>query len=258
MSHIHIPDGIVPIIWCIVGYCFSLGIVFFTLRRLNVEAIGRKIPLVGMMAAIMLLTMSVPLGFIPFHMNFTALAGILVGPGLGFAAAFVVNLVLALLGHGGITVAGINALIIGSEAVVSSFIFSTLKSKLGSTVSAAISTVTALVLSTTLMVMFLGAIGVVDIRSGEGLLHDTHEHEKHQTDLHEDVHTDSEEDLAPNNHQEGLVSGLVGYMALKGWSAVLVVIILGICLEALVTVLIIRFLLKIRPDLVEPMLNKSR
>ena len=50
-------------------------------------------------------------------MNFAA-PGMMHGPALSFVSVFVVNLILALLGHGSITAVGINTLTIGIEAAL--------------------------------------------------------------------------------------------------------------------------------------------
>jgi cobalt/nickel transport system permease protein len=237
MSHIHISDGIIPPVWWIPGYVICLAIVFSILRKTDLERIRQRVPTVAMMAAVMLVTMSVPLGFLPFHMNFAALAGMMLGPALSFVSVFVVNLILALLGHGGITAVGINTLTIGIEAALGGALFKYLKSKFGGTASAAISTLSALLLSTVLIILFLSSIGVVDIWSGEGLLHTHEEHE---------------------DHGSGDVVYRLGFVILTGWGAVLAVILAGILLETVISVLIIRFFMKVRSDIVQPVSEENR
>ena len=78
----------------------------------------RKIPLLGVVAALMLVGMSTEFVPIAYHVNLSVLAGIIVGPAMGFLAAFIVDLILALFGHGGITVVGLNTLIIGAECAL--------------------------------------------------------------------------------------------------------------------------------------------
>lgn len=244
MSHVHLPDGVVPTIWWVAGYLISLVTVFAILKRVEAEKVRGKIPEMAMMTAVMLITMSVPLGFIPFHMNFAALAGMLVGPGLGFVVVFVVNFILALLGHGGITVVGLNTLSVGVEALVGGAAFRLLKGKIGSMPSTIISTALAVLLSTTLMALFLNSIGMVDIRSGEGMLH----RDNHAGD-------------GASGQDEGLrhedAAYRFGRMALAGWAAVLVVLCLGIISESAVTALVIRFFMKVRPDMINPTPNKD-
>lgn len=245
MSHIHLPDGVIPTIWWIAGYVISLIVVFVVLKRVDAEKVRGKIPEIAMMAAVMLITMSVPLGFIPFHMNFAALAGMLVGPGLGFVVVFVVNFILALLGHGGITVVGLNTLSIGVEALIGGIGFKVLRRKFGVVFSTIIPVAVALLLSTMLMVIFLDSIGIVNIQSGEGILH-VKGHVEEGTNRHEKV----------SSHEDTVYS--FGGIALAGWAAVLAVLFLGIVLESAVTSLVIRFFMKVRPDLVQPMTDKDR
>ena len=116
MSHLHIPDGVIDPIWLILGYILTGLVIFICINKIRKRNEEGKMALLGVMGAVMLLAMSVPLGFIPFHINLTALSGIILGPNYGFLAAFIVNLILAFLGHGGITVVGLNTLIVGSEA----------------------------------------------------------------------------------------------------------------------------------------------
>jgi len=71
----------------------------------------------------MLVAMSLEILPIFYHINLSVVAGILLGPALGFLAAFIANLILAFMGHGGITVIGLNTLLLGSEAVLGHTLF---------------------------------------------------------------------------------------------------------------------------------------
>src|SRR5512137_2827654 len=123
MSHIHIPDGILPLWLVVAGWVVTLALLFISSRRLSGPEAGRKLPLLGVMAALMLVGMSTEFVPIAYHVNLTVLAGIIVGPAMGFLAAFIVDLILALFGHGGITVVGLNTLIIGAECVLGYYAF---------------------------------------------------------------------------------------------------------------------------------------
>lgn len=116
MSHIHLPDGVIPISWWLPAYLLTLAWLRLALYKADQEE-RQKLPLMTAMGALMLLTMSLPLGPLPFHLNLTVLTGIIAGPWLGFVAAFVVNIILSLLGHGGITTIGLNSLLTGIEVV---------------------------------------------------------------------------------------------------------------------------------------------
>jgi ABC-type Co2+ transport system permease subunit len=71
----------------------------------------------------MLAAMALPLGPFGYHASLAPAVGIVLGGGLAFLAACVVNGALALLGHGGFTVVGWNALITGTAAAVSAFVY---------------------------------------------------------------------------------------------------------------------------------------
>lgn len=155
MSHLHIPDGVIPIIWIILGYLLTALFLAVVLWRMRSTEAARRLPRLGVVAALMLVGMTVEIGVIGYHLNLSVLAGILLGPWLGFVAAFLVNLILALFGHGGITVAGLNSLIIGSETVLGWGFFHALKSRVDVRWAAAIATVLTLALSTTLMISII-------------------------------------------------------------------------------------------------------
>ncbi|SCZ01258.1 energy-coupling factor ABC transporter permease [Alkaliphilus peptidifermentans] len=156
MSHIHIPDGIIPFAWWVGGYIITFTIMFVLLKGIKGEEVRKKIPLTGLAAAIMLIGMSVPLGIIPVHLSLAVLTGILIGPKLGFLAVFIVNIMLALFGHGGITLVGLNTLVIGSEVLLGYFLFSLFSKKLKQLTSIILATSMALVASLTIMALLVG------------------------------------------------------------------------------------------------------
>jgi len=243
MSHIHLPDGVIPFVWWFGGYIAALLVAIFVLRQIDKDSVRRKIPIAAVMAAVMLITMSIPLGFLPFHLNLSALAGILMGPGLGFVIAFVVNIFMAMMGHGGVTVIGLNTLIIGAEAVLAFLIFSGLRNKLQQSFSSGISVALALVVSISLMLAVVGLSGAIDITGGEAFIAHDHDHGHEYEEKHE------EEKHAEEKHEEGFN---LGFMTLTGWAAFLTVVTSGILLESVLTALIVGFLVKVRPDMLGP------
>ncbi len=165
MSHIHIPDGVLPLWLVVAGWIVTLALLFLSARRLSGPEAQRKIPLLGVMAALMLVGMSTEFVPIAYHVNLTVLAGIIVGPAMGFLAAFIVDLILALFGHGGITVVGLNTLIIGTECVLGYYIFRGLFRLLGARKSVVAPTVASVIVTlfiTTMMLVGVVALSNVD------------------------------------------------------------------------------------------------
>ncbi len=168
MSHIHLPDGILPLWLVVAGWAITivlLGGILHRLRR-NPEELTGRVARLGVVAALMMVGMSLEVVPIAYHFNLSVLAGILLGPAAGFLAAFLVVFILALFGHGGITVVGLNTLVIGSEVVLGSVLFRVFGRLLGDRPfwRAFLTTVVALAVSTTVMV---GLIGVAQINPAE-------------------------------------------------------------------------------------------
>jgi cobalt/nickel transport system permease protein len=117
MAHLHLPDGVLPWYWWVAGYA-GAGVILLLVgarfrRTLKLTALARA----GFFAALMVLAMSVHLAPLGYHLNLATLAGIVAGPAGGFLACFLANVFLALMGHGGVTVVGLNTLTVGGQAV---------------------------------------------------------------------------------------------------------------------------------------------
>ena len=123
MTHLHIPDGILPLWLWVSGLVVMTLVLAFSLFRLRRMDMKVKIPLLGALSATMLVAMTLEILPLAYHINLSVISGILLGPALGFVAAFIVNLILAFMGHGGITVMGLNTLLLGSEAVLGHVFF---------------------------------------------------------------------------------------------------------------------------------------
>ncbi|MGI5837116.1 MAG: energy-coupling factor ABC transporter permease [Chloroflexota bacterium] len=123
MSHLHIPDGVMPLWIIALGWVATIALLILSTGRLRRGGLEIKLSLLGMMSALMLVAMSLELIPIGYHVNLTVVSGILLGPTLAFVAAFVVNLILAFFGHSGITVVGLNTLLIGTEMELGYFLF---------------------------------------------------------------------------------------------------------------------------------------
>jgi cobalt/nickel transport system permease protein len=247
MSHIHIPDGVLPA-WLIllgwVGAAAALAWAVYTQRGRDAR---RQVPLLGVMAAVMLVGMSTEFVPIGYHVNLTIIAGIVLGPALGFIAAFVVNLILALFGHGGITVVGLNTLVIGAECALGFLVFRAFYRVLGGQkpkIGLLAGGTTVLTLfTTTLLLIGIVAIGNVEpdkqmhpspVAEGglsaalsEGVLGNVilKAEEEH-------THTGPEMNM-------GRFAGLTLGLGLIGW-----------LIEAVITGVIVQFMWRVQPDLV--------
>ncbi|NLY31343.1 MAG: hypothetical protein GX065_00905 [Firmicutes bacterium] len=177
MSHLHISDGILPW-WLWIGGMVCTGLLTL-LALLKLRKQRRLLSQVAIMAALGLAAMNIPLGLL-VHINLSALAGILLGPLNGFLATFIMLVFNALIGHGGLTVLGVNALLVGSEALVAGALFRGLGADKGLLPRVAVSVLIALVVSSLLVVAVTGAAGL-------GLEALAHQHEEHGGEGHETV-----------------------------------------------------------------------
>ncbi len=239
MSHIHLPDGILPVWLVLLGWVVTAAIVagvLWYLQRNPAELTGR-IARLGVVAALMMVGMSLEVVPIAYHFNLSVLAGILLGPAAGFLAAFIVVFMLALFGHGGITVVGLNTLVIGTEVVLGSVLFRVFSRTLRASPfwRAFLGTVLALAVSTTLMV---GIIGVARINPAEQAPRATATFSNPFQEglvrvevLQEEAHEPAELDLPT-------FAGVVYALGAVGW-----------VLEGLLTGFIVRYLSQVRPDL---------
>jgi cobalt/nickel transport system permease protein len=232
MSHIHLPDGILPVWLWASGFIVAILVGTILLQFTKKEKLTRRLPLLGMMAAV--LGASVEIVPIAYHVNLTVISGILLGPSLIFLATFVVNVILALFGHGGITVIGLNTLTLSIEGILGYFLFrlfwKVLKRLPPSTFLA---TFIALLFSTFAM------IGVISLGTShyEELIH--HEGKgifefhlsKDKGDHHEGEKKESEINLRR-------FIAIVLPLGLIGW-----------VLEGVITALICRYIYRLRPDL---------
>jgi cobalt/nickel transport system permease protein len=124
MAHLHLPDGVLPFYLWAGGYAvvaFGLFLLWLKFRRArNLPVFARA----GFFAALMIVAMSFHVAPLGYHLNLAALAGIVAGPTAALLACLFANVILALLGHGGVTVVGLNTLTLGVEALVASVLFS--------------------------------------------------------------------------------------------------------------------------------------
>lgn len=246
MSHMHIPDGVLPV-WLVAGgWLVAIVLLALVSRSAGGTDQMRKLPLLGVMAAVMMVGMSTEIVPIAYHTNLSVLAGIVLGPALGFMAAFIVNLTLALFGHGGITVVGLNTLVIAAEAILGYFLFRAAIATLGrgrsAGVSAGVAAVGALLLSTLLMIAIVG-IANMDPSAGapadveELAFRNPFEHGIVASEFGATAH-EAQAGEAPGRLDIGTFARLVLALGSVGW-----------LLEGLLTGLIASYLYRVRPDL---------
>ncbi len=226
MTHMHIPDGILPVSLWVLGLIMMAFAVGFSLFRLRGMDKAKKIPLLGAVTAVMLVSMSLEILPLAYHINLSVVAGILLGPALGFLAAFIANLMLALMGHGGITVIGLNTLLLGSEAVLGHTLFYLFKNRLSVFWSAAAATVLTLFMTT------LALIGIVAVS-----------------------HISPE--LMSHGDEHGFLSS--GQVSVRTF-AVMVVSLgsIGWTVEAAITGAVVRFISQVKPGLLDHALHRER
>jgi len=236
MSHIHLPDGVLPIWLWGLGYVVAILVGVILFRFIKREDLTRRLPLLGMMAAAMVLGASVEIVPIAYHVNLTVISGILLGPSLTFLATFVVNVILALFGHGGVTVIGLNTLILSIEGILGYFLFRILWRVLKRLTPAVfLATFLSLLAST------LSMIGVVSLGTAhyEELIH-----QEKKGIIGFEFGKEKE-----GHQQEGIPEKEVN---LKRFIAIVLPLgFIGWVLEGVITSLIARYIYRLRPDLLK-------
>ncbi len=233
MSHIHLPDGVLPIWLWALGFVVVILIWMILFRLMKKEELTRRLPLLGMMAAVMVLGASVHI--FAYHVNLTVMSGILLGPSLIFLATFVVNVILALFGHGGITVIGLNTLMFSIEGVLGFFLFH-LFWRLFRKLSLAVFLATFLALAVSTFSM----IGVVSLGTShyEELIHQESGRGIIGFELGKEKEGHPKEGAAGEGVDLGRFMAIILPLGFIGW-----------VLEGIITALIARYIHRLRPDL---------
>ncbi len=248
MSHIHIPDGVLPIWLVVLGWVLTVGLLVLAVRHLGAGGARERLPLLGVISALMLVAFSAAIAPIGYHLNLSVVAGIILGPALGLLAAFIVDLVLALMGHGGITVVGLNTLVLGAEVALGSYTFRALrmlfKRRVDVGITAGLATVLSLFASTLLMIGIVASSNINpawQLPRAAALEPETLSFRNPfgQGVLAIELGPQREEPLVPAL-DVGTFARLVLALGAPGW-----------LLEALVVGLLARYLHHVRPDLVE-------
>jgi len=234
MSHIHLPDGVLPVWLWVSGFVVAILVGAILLRLTKKEELTKRLPLLGMMAAAMVLGAAIEIIPIAYHVNLTVISGILLGPSLIFLATFVVNFILALFGHGGMTVIGLNTLTLSIEGILGCILFRLFWKVLKRLTPATfLATFIALLFSTFAMigVVSLGTSHYKELihQEGKGVF---------------EFHLSKEKDDFHAGEREKSEINLKRFMAI-----VLPLGFIGWVLEGVITTLIARYIHRLRPDL---------
>jgi cobalt/nickel transport system permease protein len=234
MSHLHIPDGILPGWLVIAGWLLTAGILAFSIYRTRHTELKRKIPLIGIISALMIVCMTIPIVPIAYHVNLSVIAGIILGPAVAFISIFIVDFIIAMFGHGGITVVGLNTVVVGAEAFIGFYLFQLFMVMIGRDSvmwSSGLAAVISLILSTSLLVGIvyssqLNPELVIGIEKGNPA---------------EQVKTDE------------MPKELLSVVNIKSFAKTLLILLgIGWLLEGIITAFVIKYVSRVRPDLILP------
>lgn len=257
MSHLHIPDGLLSPGWTAVWTALAGVLLIMSVFFLRRHDLRRIVPRVGIFTALLLLAMSME-WFGLYHLNLTTLAAMVLGPWAACLSIFMANVAMALVGHGGLTVLGLNTVILCVEAFVGWALFVLLGRVLKKPMAAFITTVMALTISFVFMVSAVSvSVGPISEwwHGHEGgkwvtfdLLGKDHRDDHDQPALEDKAPQHHESDLpdheAPpkRSSKPALLSSFLRVMIIPG--------LIGWPIEALIVSSLVGFLFKVRPDLV--------
>ena len=217
MSHLHIPDGILPPVLWITGLVLTALVLAWSSAasaREGPKLIAYQSALGGIMLAVMALP--VPITAFDYCMTLAGPVGVLLGPGPVFQVSFVVTLILALLGQGGFTVIGLNTLVLGLGAMLARPVYLGCVRGLGPARAVALATVASQLASTVGWILVL----LLSVRLTPNIV--------------------GEHEIATN---------LVRGVHRAGAVIMLAMLVAAVAIEALLGYGLARFLARVRPDL---------
>ncbi len=230
--HIHIPDGVLPVWLWLLGLVITF--LFLTIAVIKVRGDLKKMTLAGMLTALVVLLMSIPLG-IPAHINMIVFVGIIMGAYWSLIISFVANFILASFAHGGLSIIGLNTLILWFQALVGILIFGLMGRYLIK--SKALNGGIAVFLSISLSFFLLFGVVFAANLDVEKFFIDDHDH------YHEEYHDENDHHDEDDHHEE---FSLVIFLGLT-----LPFILLGATIESIITFLGIKHIDRARPDLIK-------
>ena len=163
MTHLHIPDGVLPLALWGPGLLLALVVLAWSARA-GRGGSRQRIAYQGALGALVLAVMAVevPLGPLEYHLTLVGPVGVLLGPAGTFQVVFVASAILALLGHGGLTVVGLNALVLGAGGALARPVYRLLARRWSAAASMAGGTAATQVVSGALWLAVVG----LGVRSG--------------------------------------------------------------------------------------------
>jgi cobalt/nickel transport system permease protein len=212
VSHVHVPDGVLPPLLWAVAWGIAFVLLLLSSRALR-DSHPQQVAYRGALGALTLAAMAieVPIGPVEYHLTMLGPIGVLLGPAAAFQVMFVASAMLAFIGHGGFTVIGLNALVLGAGVAVARPLFRLCARGRSGGFALAVASVGSQLLAGTLWLIVM----VAALKAKAWMPHD---------------HGGSER-----------ASWLAG-LALPLWGA-------GIVVESMVAYGLARFLERVRPDL---------
>jgi ABC-type Co2+ transport system permease subunit len=246
-----VPDGVLPWWLSAGGWLIAAVLIAFALRRLRGVSATRMVPLVAVMTALMVVVMSLELVPIGYELHLTVLTGMIVGPWYGVVAAFLFNILRALIGDGAFTNLGLNTCIIWLEIALGAALWSALRplaQRRSPALAAGIATFTALLLATAVFVGVIALSTVDPVRVAETGVYDVRAGGLKESPLSGGlfgVHFLEGEGEAGDG--AGAENTPVGLAAFAGVFFVLAAA--GALIESVITGAVVSFIAKVRPHL---------
>lgn len=239
MTHIHLPDGVLPWwVWLgglLVAGLWVTGAGWLIGRRSDAD---RRVPMVAVIAALMVVSMSIPIPLLGYHVNLSVVAGALLGPLFSPIAAAIVQLSLLLTGHGGVTTVGLNLVVLSIEMLVgwALVLLATRisRGKRGFTVLVGMAVVLTLALSTT------AVIGIVSTAGDSIPVHQeaSHDDEGVASNGTDDGHAEAGEEHRDEPQPIRTFAASLYALGSIGW-----------VIEAAISALVLSFIGRVRPQL---------
>jgi len=139
VSHLHIPDGVLPVaLWGSGWAVAALGLIIASVRGVPPQRLAFR----GAIGALALAAMAVelPLGPFEYHLTLAGPVGVLLGVAGGYQVLFIATAILAFVGHGGFTVIGLNAIVLGGAAATARAVFTLIRPHISAPAAMATST----------------------------------------------------------------------------------------------------------------------